>query len=308
MTAKRILALWEKFWFTPGSPAPICLFRIFYGVLILACGLIWLSDLLTFFGPDGLVSISAVRQWHPEDRFSLLFLLPANNASVIGLFIVLMLAALCVTVGLFTRLSLIILFICLISFHHRNWAIMNSGDTILRIQGFILIFSPAASMFSLDYLRQKRKSVAINQWEFQTSIWTQRLLQLQIAAVYCQAFWSKIVSESWWNGTAVYYVSRLEDYRHFPVPFLFDNPFVCKLLTWGTLVIELSLWTLIWFKKLRYFVLIAGVLMHLGIDWALNIPLFSYAMIAMYVNFVPPQYLKRILSLQSTLARTNNGS
>jgi hypothetical protein len=293
---KTLLEAWRSYWFTPDSPAPICLFRIFYGLLLFASGLLWIPDLYTFFGNNGMATISAIRHLYPQNRFSLLFLLPPTDASVTALFLVFMLSTVAVTLGWFTRLSLLISFICLASFDHRNPAIMNSGDTMLRVQGFLLLFSPAGSMFSLDYLRRKKKGIVIDQWQLQTSVWTVRLMQLQVAAVYCQAFCAKIVHESWWNGTALYYVSRLEDYAHFPVPFLFDTLIGCKLLTWGTLVIEFALWTLVWSKKFRYYVLLGGVLLHLGIDWSMNIPIFSYVMISSYLNFVPAQTLKRFLS------------
>jgi hypothetical protein len=34
----------------------------------------------------------------------------------------------------------------------------------------------------------------------------------------------------------------------FPVPYLFENLSVCKILSWFTLIIEFALFTFVWFK------------------------------------------------------------
>ena len=260
---------------------------------MLLSGLLWTPDLLTYFGPKGLVSLSTMQEWESGPRFSLFFWIPEHNGIVIFIFVLMLLAAAGVALGLYTRVSLVLLCMCLISFHHRNVVILHSGDTLLRVMGLLLIFSPAGRMFSLDYLRRSNRG---DPWEMKTTCWTQRLLQFQIAALYCQTFLAKLGGDTWRNGTAIYYTSRLEEFSKLPVPYLFDHLWTCNLLTWGTLVVEFSLWTLIWIRPLRYYVLAAGVLLHLGIDWTMNIPLFEYVMIASYVNFVDGKDLKAAFS------------
>ena len=305
MQSERSFSFWNRFWFQPTSPAPVCVLRVLYGALVLSCCLLWAPDLLTYFGPDGLVSLQTIQHYEGSQRFSLLFLLPQTDASVFFVFLLLVCSAVTVSVGLYTRISLITLFLCLVSLHHRNVAILNSGDTLLRIIGFLLIFSPCGQMFSID---RKRSRDLTDHWKLRTACWTQRLLQLQVSAVYCQAFASKADSDVWWNGTAVYYTSRLEDFARLPVPFVFDHLWTCQLLTWGAMVIELSLWTLIWFKEFRYWVLAAGVLLHLGIDWSMNIPLFEYIMIASYIVFIDASDIKRALEALKECASKSLGS
>ncbi|HEY9788041.1 MAG TPA: HTTM domain-containing protein, partial [Candidatus Obscuribacterales bacterium] len=101
-----------------------------------------------------------------------------------------------------------------------------------------------------------------------------------------------------------YYTARLEEYAHFPVPILFDHLSTCQLLTWGTLLIEFSLCTLIWSRRFRKYVLLIGVIFHLGIDWSMNIPLFEYIMIAYYLNFLEPAFVMR--SIVFVRMRMNN--
>lgn len=285
--------LWHTFWFKAESPAPVCIFRILLGVLVLVCGLFWIPNLPNFFGPRALTSAQTIQEYEHGPRFSLFFILPQNEPVMVAIFIVLMVSALCTTLGVYTRASLIVLFTCLVSFHHRNPTILHSGDTLLRIFAFLLIFAPCGAMFSLDQFWKRSDISQI--WEIRYPVWPQRLMQLQIAAVYCQAFWSKLGGETWRDGTAVYYVSRLEEFSRFSIPYVFDHLWTCQLLTWGTLGIEFALWTLVWIKGLRYYVLLAGIALHAGIEWTMNIPLFEYIMVASYINFVSSEDLKKVL-------------
>lgn len=77
------------------------------------------------------------------------------------------------------------------------------------------------------------------------------------------------------------------------MPYIFEHIWTIKLWSWATLFIELALGTLIWTKELRYWVLLAGVMLHLGIDYSMNIPLFGYIMMGAYITFVEPEALQR---------------
>jgi predicted DCC family thiol-disulfide oxidoreductase YuxK len=119
------------------------------------------------------------------------------------------------------------------------------------------------------------------------------LLQIQVAFLYFYAFVWKISGAMWLSGIAVYYTSRLAEFWRFPVPYVFEHIWTIKLWTWSTLLVELALGTLVWIKEFRYWVLLAGVLLHLGIDYTMNIPLFAYIMTGAYVTFVEPEHLQK---------------
>ena len=82
-------------------------------------------------------------------------------------------------------------------------------------------------------------------------------------------------------------------YHFFPIAAMNENNAgAIALMTYGTLTIELSLGLLIWVPRLRLYVLAAGVFLHLGIEYAMNIPLFAFLMMASYLSFLTPQDLK----------------
>jgi hypothetical protein len=178
-------------------------------------------------------------------------------------------------------------FACLTSFSHRDPLLLNGGDNLLRLLAFWLIFSEAGKALSVDTWLKRSKAC-----ELETSQpWAQRFMQVQIALVYADSVIVKCLGTNWLNGQAVYYSARLEEFKRLPVPYLFDHLWSLKLLTWSTLAIEVALCTLIWNKRWRYWVLLAGTIMHLAIDMVMNIPQFQWIMIAAYVLFIEPEHL-----------------
>jgi hypothetical protein len=71
-----------------------------------------------------------------------------------------------------------------------------------------------------------------------------------------------------------------------------------KAITWFTLLAEFSLGVLIWFSRLRYPVLLLGLLFHLGIEYALNLPMFAWDVLAAYVLFIDPADLAGLPGLR----------
>jgi hypothetical protein len=126
--------------------------------------------------------------------------------------------------------------------------------------------------------------------------WAQRLIQIQLAVAYLATVRWKLAGHTWVDGTAVYYATRLHEFARFPVPYVFDHLWTIKLMTWGTLAVELALGTLVWFRRLRYPVLLAGLLLHLGLEYSMNIQLFQWVMISAYVLFIEPRDLRRAMA------------
>src|SRR5581483_10003844 len=108
---------------------------------------------------------------------------------------------------------------------------------------------------------------------------------LQVSLIYASTVLLKLKGTDWANGTAVYYTSRLEEFHRFPVPFLAHSLLLVNVLTYWTLAVECSLAFLIWVPALRKFVLINGLLLHLGIEYTMNVPQFEYVMLTNFILF-----------------------
>jgi hypothetical protein len=310
MSVQALVKAWNRFFFEPQSPIPIGLFRILYGSVIIANLLLLRPDWLAWYGVHSWVRLSTIHQVEPGMRLNLFNLMPQSDLWIEALFWVFLGCAVLLTAGLLTRMSSLLVFLFLTSIQQRNLFILHHGDTFLRVAGFFLIFAPAGAALSLDHIVRVRKGKEGPQ-AAPRSPWAQRMIQLELAFLYFVAFWWKSMGIPWVNGTALYYVSHIDELRRFPVPNWFQNPVLMKLGSWLTLALEFSLGVLIWFKELRYPVLLLGVLFHLFLEYWLNIPMFQWDVLTAYVLFIDPADLMRfwswIRSRVATTIRSNFG-
>ncbi len=290
MTVRALIRGWNDFFFKPQSPTPIALFRILYGLLTIVNLLMLRPEWLKWYGPRGFMTMETMHRAGSGPHPNLFELLPQTDAAVLAFFWAFLIVSIFLTAGLMTRFSTLAVFLCVQSIQTRNPYILNGSDDLLSVLGFFLIFAPAGAAFSVDRWLRIRKGIEGREVPLH-SPWAQRLIQIQVAFMYFTTFYCKTRGSTWIDGTAVYFALHfIEDHR-FPVPI--HSLLILKLLTWGTLVIEFSLGVLVWFRELRYPVLLAGLCLHLGIEYSLNIPLFEWISIATYAVFIYPQDLSR---------------
>lgn len=293
----RLVEIWERFWFAPTSTATVALVRIAFGLLALAWTLALGPDLFTFFSTDGIQS-----EQPPGWGWGLLLWFPSDPV-VVTLYVLLVAACICLTVGLFSRLASVIVFIGILSFQRRMPWILNSGDVVLRVTAFYLMLAPTGAALSVDRWRRARDRF----WEFpKRAPWALRLIQVQLSVIYLSAVWSKMQGASWNNGSAVYYALSVEDIRRFAVPsFVLESELLVNLQTYGTLVVEAAIGVLVWNRVMRPYVLALGVFLHGSLDYAMLLVFFSHAMVVCYLAFVSPEWLEaRALALRERLKRS----
>lgn len=309
MTLRELYAIWDKFWFSETSPLPVATYRILLGILMMGFVLLLIPDLFVWFGANGIVSNQAVADWSNGQSvyLNVLSFFPDNDTALVIFHCLFFASAFCLMIGYQTRIASILCFIFLASIYHRNPFIFNSGDTYMRVTTFWLMFSAAGSALAIDGRKQRLKENGDFTEYKNVSIWPQRLLQLQLTTVYMHTFFSKIVGGPWIDGTAVFTASRIEDLQRLPLPYVFEHAWTINFLTWSTLCLEAALFTLIWIKDFRYWVIAAAVCFHLTIEYHMNIPIFEWLMISSYVLFIEPRHLARAFTwLRRKLARRAN--
>jgi hypothetical protein len=209
-------------------------------------------------------------------------------------------------VGYHTRLAAVVVFVGMLSFQRRDPYVFNSGDGLVRLIAFYLMLAPAGAALSIDRWRRARDRF----WEFPARApWALRLIQVQLSVVYLSTLWLKLQGTTWNNGTAVSYAQRITDLARFPLPpFVFHSATISNVATWGTLVVEASVPILIWNRRLRPYVAVVGISLHLAIDYSIRVGFFSMAMIALYISFLDPQWAsQRLLVLRAALERYRAG-
>lgn len=271
--------LWNDFFFAKRDPRLASVLRIGFGVLVLVNVLCLGTDLDYFFGEDGVLPAAKAALVINADATSLLHVVPLHLAYALFLAQTLLLIA-----GVGSRIQAVSVLVWLTAFQHRNYAIVDGEDTVMRLFAFYLALAPSGWAFSFDaWLRKRRHPDAEP-----PAPWGLRLMQLQMCVIYLSSAYEKSTGHDWTSGKAMYFVARLDDsFGRFPVPaYPFEHLWLIKLMTWGTLALEWGLPIALWVKKSRKTAVVVGLAFHLAIDWTMNLFLFHWLMMLGLVAFL----------------------
>lgn len=282
---------WDNFFFKPIAPDTIGLFRIVFGTVVFLAVLGRYPYRELFYGENGIVSSASTARFFPNYPFLFFRWAPESDPALNYFFIALMLATVSLIVGFKTRLSSVLVFLGLISLSNRNFFIDNAGDDLMRINCFFLMFSQAGKAFSVDRLLENKKGIK----QTLVSPWAQRMLQLQVAYLYLNTALLKLPGQGWQDGTALYYALNYIELRRFDFKYLFYFLWQIKVATYSVLIGEFALALLVWFKKLRYPILLIGICLHIGINLTMQFPIFQYVMIASLINFIYPEDIQLLV-------------
>jgi hypothetical protein len=294
----------DNYWFGRESPTAMGLFRIIMSSLIFVNLVMILTDFDAWFSEHGFVPQRIGKAYLPNVDLSVWgrfhFSLPIVGDSLprinvlsgvtddritLAVYLTVMIAALLCAFGLWTRLTSIVMAIGVVSLQHRNGIILHGGDSVIRISALYIALAPSGASCSLDRLIGLWKG-RIKPGPVRVSAWVQRVLAYNTALIYFTTFWHKFGFGSHWRDmTATWYPARLHEFDRFPVPGFVNQLPIVYFTTFATLAIELSLGTLVFYRPLRKWVLLGGIGMHAFIDYSMNIPLFSYLMVALYISF-----------------------
>lgn len=310
-----VLRQLDRWWFGYGSPTTLGLFRILIGVLAAINFLMLAGDWWDWYSEYGFIPA-----WLGRAQLGLNQPIGIGNLEIprldliagvtdprigIAFFVATIVFAVLTALGLWTRVSAFCLAVGVISLHHRSPWILHGGDTLLRMSVIYLAVSPAGRACSIDRLIRIRKGQESGPVEI--SLWPQRLLQVNLAIVYITTVWAKWFGSKWMDGTATYYPARLAEFYRFPVPKFFNDFPMVYFTTYGTLFVEFSLGTLVFFRPLRKWCLLAGVLLHGFIEYSMNIPLFSYLMVTWYISHYDGEEIAEFLKRLGNRLRPKTG-
>ncbi|MGO4802247.1 HTTM domain-containing protein [Pseudomonas sp. W22_MBD1_FP4] len=295
VSLETLETIWASFFYAPESTATLALFRIAFGLLLLADAFFHTKDHILYLAPRGILDYETWRKTYNNRAFSLLAIFPPTLTSVRILLAVHFVAILGIVLGFATQLFAITVFITLSSLQHRNPFIINSGDVAMKIMAFLFMFEANADdFFSLNnfiYGFQPNEAPP----------WCHRLLQILVSTIYFKSMYWKLLGETWRDGTAVFHVLNVRRYQRFSFPKILRLPAIYKSITWSTLLIWGALSTLIWIDELRYPVMVTGVIFHLGMDVFLRIRMFQWVMMTGLVLFISPADAEKLFDFIGTL-------
>ena len=288
---KSILLAWNRCFHEQSPTWTSGVIRIALGIVLLINLTVYSLDAQMWFSDEGTLSYFESRLLVDTDTRTLFAWFDNTPGRITLYFFVTFLAVILFVVGFYARVQAAIIFVLLASLQHRNHLMVEGEDVLMRLLSFYCIFLPLDHNFSVrSWWRRRKKAPPFPQ---QAPVWPLRLVQFQMTLLYASSALIKLHGAPWIDGTAMYYVTRLDDVfigTLLPNTLLNSMPFL-KFLTWSVLVFEVLLPLGLWIKQTRKWFLFAGVLFHLAIDFNMNLFLFHWAMIVGLIVFVQPDDL-----------------
>jgi hypothetical protein len=281
--ARTSLRRWDHFLFESCDPLLAPVLRIGFALLIVIQTLCVWPDAAYWYSDSGVLKSQTAEQILGPQAWSLLHGLDSEPwMAQLGLLCLLIHSGL-MLLGCYSRFQVAAIFVWLVSFQNRNPLITDGEDTVFRILAFLLIWLPLDAKWSVMALRDSKNA---HRTPTSKDAWALRLIQFQMTVIYASTALCKLEGETWQNGSAVGFVSRMTDnFGRWISPEWFDLPWITPLATWGTLAVEAFLPFGLWIPKIRWFAIGLAALMHLGIEASMNLFLFQWVMLLGLVSF-----------------------
>ncbi len=288
----NLIKSWNHLFFGPISARPLGAFRIVYGVLMLIYLSVMTVEFDLWYTGAGILQGTESREAAGPLRFSPLQFTDSPTIAR-AVWVCTAAAALGLTLGWRTRVMSVLFYLGMLTLYHRNVLANGGPDAVPLLLSFYMMFCPSGAAYSLDSLRAARKRGTVA--EPMIVPWGMRLLQMQLCLIYFQSCCIKCQGATWLNGTTVHYVLFNREFGMFNLEWLAQYPLLVNLMTHSALLLEFTLAFWLWFRPTRRYVILGGILLHLGIRPVLNIPGFGETMIATYLTFLAPDELQSFL-------------
>ena len=156
---RRFGESWNRFWFTPSGATTLSVLRILTGLMALWLHLTLLPDLVSYFGPEGMLPVETVRQLDTDPQsgtsryvFSYLSLCRTPGelqaAHAIGAAILVMF-----TIGAFSRVMSVLALAVVLSTIHRGVMLTAQVEPILTMVMCYLCLGATGAHLSFDLWR-----------------------------------------------------------------------------------------------------------------------------------------------------------
>jgi hypothetical protein len=175
-----------------------------------------------------------------------------------------------------------------------------------------LLIAPAGAYLSLDRLwRQARtRQAGRPEEEPAPSAWATiatRLIQVHLAGFYLLMGLTKVGGETWWSGTAIWWLIAHPESRWLNLTWLADYPYVWNLWTHAVVALELAFPVLIWNRLARPLLLALAAVLYVPLALVTGLLLFFAALLVGNLAYVPPEAFARTRRATTGLAPSPAG-
>lgn len=192
-------------------------------------------------------------------------------------------------IGFFTRTAAIINYVLVLVFFSSFTTIKYHFDAALVGLSFMLMILPVARTFSIDsYLYRLR----LPQEEAQQvrRIYYFLPVLLVLCLQYLDSFFHKAASEMWLKGLGVWLPASLPNHIYNTHAWLLNQQEAIMGIGYLVMLFELSFVFLLPFRKIRPWLIMIGVSMHIGIAFTFPIPSFGFTFAGIYMLLLPASF------------------
>jgi hypothetical protein len=265
----------------PMSAAPLAVFRIIFGGMMLA-------SIARFLLKGWVTELYVLPNvYFPFYGFE--WVKPLGETGMYTLFGLMALSAAGVMLGLFYRWSAVLFFMSFTYVELIDKTNYLNHYYFVSIVAFLMILVPAHRHFSLDVLRKP------GLWVSHVPRWTILIFQLQLGLVYFYAGVAKLNPD--WLLEAMPLRAWLPAHTHLPIigP-LFDYVWVAYLFCWFGAFYDLTIPFFLSWRKSRLLAYATVIVFHVLTAMLFQIGMFPYIMMVSTLVFFSPAFHARILA------------
>ncbi|MGB3468454.1 MAG: hypothetical protein WBA74_24425, partial [Cyclobacteriaceae bacterium] len=224
----------------------ITIARLGIGLLLIKDFIIYFKHRYYLFGEKGILSMESYEAtlFATDNQF---LRLPFENETFLTYFLLggIVLSFL-FTIGIKPLITSWALLVFITFLRLRNIYILDGADNVIWTMLPFMAFAASYQLFTYK---------KVNTLGFMEKI-APYAMMIQFSIVYFFAGFSKLIEPIWYEGDAMFYILRVEDFKPSNLNiWLTNSNFFVKTSTYFTLAWELTFPILIWFRKLRPLVL-----------------------------------------------------
>jgi hypothetical protein len=300
---------WRHFWFTPSDPLPACLLRLVAGLLTLYYLVSFSFDLVTWFGPEGLLRRESAARLMTDFgqetvfRFSLfqvssdpvyLWLIHATSLVIAAAF----------TMGLWARVTSVLTLITLLSYVHRGPMITGFLEPVLTMLVAYLCITPCGRYISLDAWRRRGTLsgfTSVAERESDLSVMATlglRLLQVHLIAFHFMVGFSMLAGETWWLGEAAWWLIAHSESRLIDLTWLGATDigvYFINFLTHGIVAYMMLYGIFVWRPLAFPLVVAASIFVWTFLALVTGAIAYCLLMVLLSMAFLPPERMRELL-------------
>ena len=193
--------------------------------------------------------------------------------------------------GIRTRLSTFASWVLLLSLHHRNPVVLQSGDALLRLMLFWGMMLPLGARWSIDATAGPLKLCHRKDNSLLSVAGVAMMLQV------CLVYWFTATFKDhpmWWHRDAAYYALNVDQLVTSFGLWIRQIDWLLPILTWTAfglaIAAPLLVFCPIWTGWTRMLVIVAMIGTHLALAMSLKLGLLPYVAALSWIIFIPSNW------------------